>query len=364
MRVYTHIPFCETRCTYCPFYKYGSDQDLDSYFEATTQLIQRIYTNEKIQTYHFGGGTPTTLKQRLPELTKIILERFKPEKNYTMTVESNFRNLAPDYIQELKDSGITRISLGVQSFDTIRRRKLGRHLTSSQVLKSIEKSLDLGLIVNVDLLYNTPGQTTEEFISEIKQAASLGVNSMSHYSLTVFEGTLMQKLIAKGRLSELPGKRDLQKAGWEEAEKLGYKMWNIKNFGRPSEHILQGYEPKDMIPLGSGAVGLFGMHQIRVNPDVEKYIEQIKKGKLPYFYKPITKKEWYLKILKALIKQREADLNKLGDKFNIDPQIHKTSLEDLTDSGLITLNSGILGLSNTGVLEWKSVHRKLAKNLE
>jgi coproporphyrinogen III oxidase-like Fe-S oxidoreductase len=141
---YMHIPFCSTRCPYCPFHVGLAGALREPFVEATVKLIESLgdkpfVAGRPFDVYYFGGGSPTSLlSKQLQRLLKVLMEKFPPSPGHEFTVESTIGDLDAEKLAMLKDHGVTRISVGVQSFDAQVRRSVGRASGQEAVFRALE----------------------------------------------------------------------------------------------------------------------------------------------------------------------------------------------------------------------------------
>jgi oxygen-independent coproporphyrinogen-3 oxidase len=153
--------------------------------------------------------------------------------------------------------------MGVQTFDTNMRKKLGRHVNQDQIIDTIKRVKNFGFRTSVDLIYSIPGQTVEDFIEQVRIACELEVDNISQYRMKLPPFVLLKKRIDNGESPPQPLRSewtDMQLAGWDEAENYGYIRWNIKNFGRTENeycHYNFGhYYPTELLPAEAGWVDI------------------------------------------------------------------------------------------------------------
>lgn len=192
--LYIHIPFCRSKCDYCAFYSEtdcsGDKQEL--YIDRIGEELYK-YDCSCIRTIYIGGGTPTLLTvEQLEKLLKILHHKIDFNRVEEFSVESNPETLNLDKILLLQDYGVSRLSMGVQSFDEKHRCTLGRH-TSQQ---SIENAIHIlkkkpFSHFNIDLIYGIPFQTAEDFKSDLYRLQEAGCDHFSAYNLTIEEQTAL-----------------------------------------------------------------------------------------------------------------------------------------------------------------------------
>ncbi len=275
MLLYIHIPFCDSKCSYCSFNSYVDKFHLkQAYMKALeVQLkyeLQRFSAStDSIESVFIGGGTPSTVE---PELYKNIFQMIRPylADNIEITSEANPNSASKKWLEGMKKLGVNRISFGVQSFNEKKLKILNRAHSPKNALDAINNAKELGFKnISLDLIYATLGDTKELLEFDIKTALNLPINHISAYALTIEEGTPFE---TKPHMA----KETLELTSWifQEIEKNGFGQYEISNFGSyKSSHNLGYWQYKDYIGLGSGAVGSY--KQIRLYPtsNVENYIK-------------------------------------------------------------------------------------------
>ena len=195
--VYIHIPFCNYICAYCDFCKiFYNKEYVNRYLDALDQEIINNYKGEVITSLYIGGGTPSSLD--LEELEKLlkILKIFNLSKDCEITFESNADSLFLDKIKLLKDFGVNRVSLGVETINKKLQDVLERRTSKDTVINCINNLKRVGITnINVDLIYAIKGETLEDLNNDLEFLLSLDVPHISTYSLIIEDNT---KLKIKG----------------------------------------------------------------------------------------------------------------------------------------------------------------------
>ncbi len=192
--LYIHIPFCKRKCSYCAFYSATDCSALQrgAYIERIGEELRRADTSQ-FETIYIGGGTPTLLETpELENLLKILHREIDFAKIKEFSVESNPETLTLDKIIMLQNYGVSRLSMGVQSFMEKHRLTLGR-ITSQSALENALKLLQSRPFkhFNIDLIYGIPAQTLEDFCSDLKRVYEAGCDHFSAYNLTLEEQTVL-----------------------------------------------------------------------------------------------------------------------------------------------------------------------------
>ncbi len=262
---YIHIPFCHQICHYCDFNKvFLKGQPVDDYLEALSFEIRKTleqHPTTNMKTIFIGGGTPTALNElQLEKLLEIIHSHFPIEdKQVEFTIEANPGDLTQEKLTVLKNGGINRLSIGVQSFNNELLKKIGRTHESNDVLTGIERAKKIGFEnISIDLIYSLPNQTVEDFKETLIQAFSLDLQHFSAYSLIIEPKTVFYNLMRKGNLP-LPT-QDSEAVMFEllmdEMNKHGYEQYEISNFSKKgfnSKHNLTYWDNEEYYGFGAGA---------------------------------------------------------------------------------------------------------------
>ncbi|MBU1928153.1 radical SAM family heme chaperone HemW [bacterium] len=275
MLLYIHIPFCDSKCSYCAFNSYVDKFHLKEQYMLSlqTQLtheLQRFDTKEKsIQTLFIGGGTPSTVSPELYEpIFKLLQPYFAP--NIEMTSEANPNSASYEWLLGMYKLGINRISFGVQSFNEEKLKLLNRAHSPKQAKEAILNASKIGFKnLSLDLIYATLGDTKELLLHDLNTAFELPINHLSAYALTIEEGTPFER---KPHMS----KEKLSLTSWlfKEIKKRGFSQYEISNFGSyQSQHNLGYWLYEDYIGAGSGAVGKLGTQRFYPTANLEEYIK-------------------------------------------------------------------------------------------
>lgn len=301
--VYIHIPFCEHICYYCDFNKvFLEGQPVDEYVDLLIKEMQITAANKKmepIDTVFVGGGTPTTLNEtQIAKLCTAIQEIFPMKEEVEFSFEANPGDLSVAKVQTMKDYGVNRISMGVQSFNNDLLKKIGRIHTVKDVYQSVENMRTVGFEnVSIDLIFSLPGQSEEDFQDTLNQALALDLPHYSAYSLIIEPKTIFYNLMQKGKLF-LPG-QDAEANMYDlllvEMEKHGRKQYEISNFakeGFESKHNITYWSNEHYYGFGAGAHGYIGNTRYSNFGPIKKYMEPLQENKLPVFQqKELTLKE-------------------------------------------------------------------------
>jgi oxygen-independent coproporphyrinogen-3 oxidase len=233
--LYIHVPFCAQKCAYCAFYSEPSSGDLiNRYVAALIRELELVAHDLQPRTIFFGGGTPSLLNLRQWEQILRALERLNLLGAEEFTVECNPATVSPDKAKRLRDFGVNRISMGVQSLDEPLLERLGRIHTREMVFQSFDILRRAGFDnLNLDLMFAIPGQTMEIWRATLTEALALGSEHLSTYEVIYEDDT---PLFAQLQAGKFDVDEDLACAMYEElverATGAGFRQYEVANFAR------------------------------------------------------------------------------------------------------------------------------------
>jgi len=236
--LYVHVPFCARKCEYCAFYSEASDgETVNRYVDALVREMEMVAEDLRPRTIFFGGGTPSLLNMRQWEKILDAMGRLGLTGAEEWTVECNPATVSADKAKLLRERGVNRISMGVQSLNEGLLDRLGRVHSREMVFKSFETLRAAGFAsVNVDLMFAIPGQTLEIWRETLIEALAMGSEHLSSYEVIYEEDTPLYEQLKAG---EFDVDEDLACAMYEElvaqTERAGFRQYEIANFARERE---------------------------------------------------------------------------------------------------------------------------------
>ncbi|MFJ5715430.1 radical SAM family heme chaperone HemW [Neobacillus sp. NPDC093127] len=359
---YLHIPFCEHICHYCDFNKvFLKGQPVDDYLQALDQEMKMTlshYPTNQLETIFVGGGTPTSLnEQQLERFCESINRNLPKSENLEFTFEANPGDLSTDKLQILKDAGVNRISLGVQTFNDELLKKIGRVHRAKDVYQTIERAKAIGFEnISIDLIFSLPTQTVTDFKESLAEAFTLDITHYSAYSLIIEPKTVFYNLLKKGKLPT-PGE-DIEAQMYEmlmgEMEKNSFSQYEISNFSKPgfeSRHNLTYWNNEYYYGFGAGAHSYVNGNRRSNSGPLKKYIDQIKGGVLPVFEDhQVTKAEQMEEeMFLGLRKTEGVSISHFTEKFDVDPlKLFEKEIADLVAKQWIDVKSNHIFLTKKG----------------
>lgn len=275
MYIYIHIPFCASICSYCDFPKVLYDKKyIYNYLKALEKEIDTRYKNEEVKTIYIGGGTPTSLA--LDEL-KMLLEittKFKRKKLIEFTIESNVECLDIDKINLLKEYGVNRVSLGVQSFNNNTLKELNRKHTKEDVFDVVSNLKKVGINnISIDYIYGV-NSNIEELKEDINTFFKLDVPHISCYSLIIEDGTIFG--INNKKYIDEDKELEMYKYIENTLDKNNYKHYEISNYAKDgfySIHNINYWNNGNYYGFGMGAVSYLNNNRITNTKSLTNYID-------------------------------------------------------------------------------------------
>lgn len=241
--LYLHIPFCESRCYYCDFYSstYKGNRSLLLTSIEKELADRKHYLKEPVRTIYLGGGTPSQLTlEELSTLLQTVYDNYDCAVE-ELTMEVNPEDLSADYLEGLKSLGVSRLSIGIQSFNDADLKRINRRHTAQKAIEMVRLAQQIGFDnISIDLIYGLPQQTLTGWKVNIQQAIDLNVQHISAYSLTFEEGTMLTKMRDRGEIVEADEELSFEmfKMLRQTLSENGYVPYEISNFALP------GYESK------------------------------------------------------------------------------------------------------------------------
>ncbi|WP_075618133.1 radical SAM family heme chaperone HemW [Paenisporosarcina indica] len=355
--VYIHIPFCHQICHYCDFNKvFFKNQPVDEYIEALgmemKMFIEKYQDRLHIETIFLGGGTPTALSaEQLQRLFELIKQHIPQQHLMEFTSEANPDELTRDKLVVMKDNGINRLSLGVQSFDEDLLTRLGRTHSNEHVYETIQMAKDIGFSnISIDLMYGLPGQTMDQWKDTLAKALELNLPHYSAYSLIVEPKTVFYNLMTKGKLI-LPGEdleADMYEVLMSEMDSNGIQQYEISNFAKPgyySRHNNLYWDNVSYAGFGAGAHGYAkGIRYSNIGP-IKKYMDQVADGEFPlnHTHEVTRKEQMEEEMFLGLRKVDGVNKKHFKEKFGIAmEEVYEQEIsKHITSGSMVVLNDAV-----------------------
>ena len=288
--LYIHIPFCRAKCPYCDFFSRPASELIPRYLDAL-QREAALFRNfsSRFDTLYLGGGTPSLLAgDDLRRLFSLLKETFTLADDAEISMETNPEDITEEKASLLKELGVTRVTLGVQSFRGQELRFLRRRYTEAEAVAAVHTLRKIRFpAVALDLMYGMPGQSAAAWQISLETAAALRPEHLSCYQFTVKNKTPFGRMASAGQL-DLPDEEKERRLFLFTArflEDAGYRHYEISNFARHrrffSRHNLKYWRRIPYLGLGPAAHSFDGTRRWWNIADIERYCALLEEGKSP-----------------------------------------------------------------------------------
>lgn len=365
--IYIHIPFCYKKCFYCDFVSYENKEDIiEEYIDALCmEILQNaeILSEYTISTIYFGGGTPSYIDSKY--ITKVMdtLKLFVTDASSLkeVTIEVNPNSASLEKLTDYYNSGINRLSIGLQSTHDKILRNIGRTHSFKDFKSTLENAKNAGFTnVSVDLMYPLPGLNITSFKDSLSSIMKLkdeyNIRHVSVYNLEVHENTRLDFLLKEGFVSLCNEEEEyeMRKELNDILEKNNFKKYEISNYATPrfeSKHNLCYWNQEKYLGFGVNASSFFNLKRYTNTKDIAEYINGIKNNQniiaeSEELDKLALMKEYV--ILKLRLKSG-INKNEFKEKFNIDIyDIFNTEFTSLKNNKLVIEGEDRIYLSKRG----------------
>jgi len=364
--LYIHVPFCRKKCRYCDFYSvHASDDRIVSYLNALfheIHLYQGVYPppESSIGTIYIGGGTPSTLDPaQIDSLLGHVRMHFPVDSDAEVTMEVNPGSMTDDLLMEYRASGVNRLSVGVQSFDSDVLRCLGRIHTADEAEFLILSALQVGFDnVGIDLIYGIPNQSAVSWDATLLRALSLNPSHISAYALSWSRETPMGRDITSGRYPRPDEKvvSDMYLSAHERLTKGGYEHYEISNFARPGlrcRHNEAYWTGEPYLGIGPSAHSYIQNRRFWNIPNVQRYINVLSQNRLPVAgQEDLNTAQRILEQIALGLRRREG--------IALSCIVRRDCIPSLVDAGLAFVQKGRVSLTANGFLLADEIALRLA----
>ncbi len=251
------------------------------------ELVQRAnyLTDKNIRTIYFGGGTPSVYRpQQIQELIDIVAKYFTFHHEIEITMEANPDDLSPDYLSDLQQTSVNRLSIGIQSLHADDLKLMNRRHSDTQAIDAVKKAQEYGFDnISIDLIYGVPGLTLSKWEQNLETVFDLDIQHISAYHLMIEKGTIFAQKVARGKLSEVEEEISIKQFQLliEKAKENGFQHYEISNFckeGKHSKHNTAYWQQKPYLGIGPSAHS-YNLKEREWNiSNNKKYMQAINQG--------------------------------------------------------------------------------------
>ncbi len=281
---YVHVPFCASTCDFCAFYQtQPTAGSIERYLDCVATEASLVAWKRPVTTVFWGGGTPGLLAARDLEKLGAIVRARCGGAPLEWTVELAPGSVTEERLTVLRAIGVTRVSMGVQSFQPALLDALGRQHSVQQIDRAYDRVRAAGFpSVNLDLMFALPGQTAEEWAADVREAVSRAPDHLSTYCLTFEEDTKLWVKLSQGRVKLDPDHEvRLYEQTWAQLGAAGYAQYEVSNFARPGQaclHNLNTWHMHEWVGLGPSAASQHGGWRGGNIADLEKWQTNVAHG--------------------------------------------------------------------------------------
>jgi len=359
--LYIHLPFCRTKCPYCAFYSETDLSFIPDFLRALFQEMDMARNQfDRFDTVYIGGGTPSVFTSyQTEEILKRIRHNFTLAAHAEITLEANPADINISFLERLRDMGVNRLNLGIQSFDRKILNFLGRRHSSAQAISAIEISRKAGFTnLGFDLIYSVPGQDMKAWLDTLSQGVAFAPEHLSCYQLTVEANTPLLTRYQKGELPFLTEglQYDFFIKTSEQLEDAGYAHYEVSNFSRgieyASRHNQKYWDHTPYLGLGPSAHSFSGNRRWWNHRNLEDYINELSLRNAPIqAAETLSPEQLRLEALfLALRTSAGLHLKDFSEKFQYDLLLEKgETLAKLQEEGRVTIRDGILYPTRSGL---------------
>jgi oxygen-independent coproporphyrinogen-3 oxidase len=357
--LYVHVPFCSSTCDFCAFYQEQPERaELDRFLAGIEREIDLAGPRRPADTVFWGGGTPSALPARdLDRLGHAVLDHLgTPPREWSVELAPS--SVRPDKLAVLRDLGVTRVSLGVQSFDEKTLAALGRRHSPAQIRAALDAIRAAGFDnFNLDLIFAAPGQSRDAWLADLAEAVRHQPAHLSTYCLTFEEDTALWLKLSKGQVRPDPqADAALYETTWDFLAAAGYPQYEISNYARPGRaciHNLNTWAMHEWVGLGPSAASQFASQRYANPADMNRWLAGLAAG-MPERVDVVPLTPALLaadSLIFGLRQNAGVDLATLAARF---PEFNLSALDplwrDLAAEGLLEQSDSILRLTRSGRL--------------
>ena len=287
--LYIHIPFCDRICNYCDFTAFqGANSKIKEYVEALKKEIElKGNKNFLIDSIFIGGGTPSFIDGKyIFEILEKVKENFTVLDNIEISIETNPKTFDEKKLEYYKSAKINRVSIGVQSFNDVILKELGRNHNSKEAFDSIELVKKFDFDINLDLIFGYQSQIIEDVLYDFEMVKNINPEHISYYALIIEEKTKFKALQNAGKLDFLDEEieRKMYHLIVEKLEEIGLSQYEVSNFakiGKESVHNKKYWNCKEYLGLGISAHSYLNDERFSNTVNLSKYIKELQNGSIP-----------------------------------------------------------------------------------
>jgi oxygen-independent coproporphyrinogen-3 oxidase len=366
---YIHVPFCRRRCGYCNFTLVADRDDLvGAYLDALECELRLLDCPREVDTLFLGGGTPTHIGLLSVErLLKTVVEWHPLPRGHEFTIETNPEDLTSEIVGLMKEYGVTRVSIGAQSFAFEKLRKLERLHSAEDTRRSVALAKQAGMATSIDLIFAAPGETLLDWERDLQRGISLGPSHISTYGLTFEKGAQFWNRRLHGELR--PASEELERSMFEAAIgvlcRSGFEHYEVSNFARPNHRCRHNevyWLGKEYYAAGPGAARYINGVRSMNHRSTTTYIKRVLAGTSPVCESErLTPAERALELLVFALRRCDGVERCWFQEqtgLNVDTVLGEM-LGEFAAAGLLCVQNGRIALTSAGFMVSDSVFSRI-----
>lgn len=359
--LYVHVPFCSSICNYCNFNRGLLDGGLKRrYVEAVTAEIARAGDGSAADTIYFGGGTPSLLAPA--EVARVVdacREAFAVRSGAEVTLEMNPETVTADYVSAVREAGVSRLSIGVQSFDDGELARLGRRHSADDAAAALAAARAAGCRdVSLDLMLWLPAQTRDECAASVDRLVDLAPDHASLYLLEVYPNAPLRDEMARAGWSQAPDDdaASMYLDALRRTDAAGLVQYEISNVARPdrrSRHNLKYWQDGEWLGFGCGAHSRRDGWRWRNVSETARYVDAVAQGESPAQERRALPAAERLgdALFMGLRLTQGIDLGAIRRRYGVDVlERFGTRLQPFAEAGMLVAGADRLRLTRRGML--------------
>lgn len=312
--IYIHIPYCKQACTYCDFYFSTVQSTIPQTVEGIVKeavLRKNELTGHTIQSIYLGGGTPSLLtKQQLSQIFDALHNQYDTRIVKEITIETNPDDITPQRLQEWKQLGINRLSIGIQSFADDELKQMNRAHTAQQALQCVQWAKEAGFSnITVDLIYGTPWKSASQWEKDVKTVLAMDVPHVSAYQLTLEPKTQLTHWVNTGKVTSLPEENTYEQF-WSMKKWLaerGIVQYEVSNFAKPgyeAVHNRSYWQGLPYLGLGPSAHSFAGTKRKWNHANLHTWFKALQQNQNWWEEENLTEEQQYNELILTRLRTR------------------------------------------------------------
>ena len=373
LSIYIHWPFCKSKCPYCDFMSISKNSS-EEFYEVEILLLKDLETSlqeldvSSIRTIFFGGGTPSLMNAKtISKILNFITKNYKTNSNIEISLEANPATFSKEKLKEIKEVGVNRLSLGIQSFQDKDLKFLGRIYNSEQALKAAEMVTNIFSNYSFDFIYGYQSQSIDDLKNNLLMAVNFGCPHISCYQLTFEEGTPFFRLLQNEKIKQLTEAQEIEFFRYIQdfLERFSFNRYEISNYALKnfeSKHNLAYWRYQNYLGVGPSAHSRLVFnnqkYELKKFSDIDKWKSSLYRNLSTYEYRNILMDYEQLEeiFVMGLRLSEGISIKSLKSRFSndiLDPILKRIDL--LSKENLFKKSESQIKLSENGMLKQDSV---------